>query len=63
MSRIFTDNLWAKNHGKQKCVRRPPTVDGMYVDEFILRNADLIWLHQNEMWEYLEMKLHDEPEE
>lgn len=38
-------------HGKQKRVRRPPTIDGMEVDEFIRRNADPIWLHQNEMWE------------
>jgi hypothetical protein len=22
-------------------------------DEFIRRNADPIWLHQNEMWEYM----------
>ena len=48
-------------HGKQKRIRRPPTIDGMDVYEFILRNADPVWLHQNEMWEYLEMKLPDEP--
>jgi len=41
-------------NGKQKRVRRPPTVEGMDVDEFIRRNADPVWLHQNEMWEYLE---------
>jgi hypothetical protein len=40
--------------GKQKRVRRPPTIEGMDVDEFILRNADPIWLHQHEMWEYME---------
>lgn len=39
--------------GKQKRVKRPPTVEGMDVDEFIRRNADPIWLHQNEMWEVL----------
>ncbi len=39
--------------GKQKRVRRPPTVDGVDVDEFIRRNADPIWLLQNEMWEEL----------
>ena len=39
--------------GKQKRVKRPPTIDGMEVDEFIRRNADPIWLHQNEMWEYM----------
>ncbi|SPF40750.1 conserved hypothetical protein [Syntrophobacter sp. SbD1] len=38
-------------NGKQKRVKRPPTVDGMDVDEFIKNNADPIWLHQNEMWE------------
>ncbi len=41
-------------NGTQKRVKRPPTIDGMDVDEFILRNADPIWLHQNEMWEYME---------
>jgi hypothetical protein len=40
-------------NGKQKRVRRPPTIDGMDVEEFIRRNADPIWLHQNEMWEYM----------
>jgi hypothetical protein len=48
-------------HGKQKRIRRRHTVGGIDVDEFILRNADPIWLHQNEMWEYLEMKLPCEP--
>ncbi|MFZ3045448.1 MAG: hypothetical protein WA151_06005 [Desulfatirhabdiaceae bacterium] len=40
-------------NGKQKRVKRPQTTDGMSVDEFIRRNADPIWLHQNEMWEYM----------
>ena len=40
-------------NGKQKRVKRPPTIEGMDVDEFIRRNADPIWLHQNEMWEYM----------
>ena len=40
-------------NGKQKRVKRPATIDGMDVDEFIRRNADPIWLHQNEMWEYM----------
>ena len=39
-------------NGKQKRVKRPPTIDGMSADEFIRQNADPIWLHQNEMWEY-----------
>ena len=40
--------------GRQKRVRRPPTVEGIDAEEFIKRNADPIWLHQNEMWEYLD---------
>ena len=40
-------------NGKQKRVKRPETIDGMEVDEFIRMNADPIWLHQNEMWEYM----------
>ena len=39
--------------GKQKRIKRPPTIEGMDIDEFIRRNADPIWLHQNEMWEVL----------
>ena len=45
---------WVFMNGKQVRVKRPPTIDGMDVDEFIRRNADPIWLHQNEMWEYIE---------
>ena len=41
-------------NGKQKSVKREPTVDGIPVDEFIRNNADPIWLHQNEMWELME---------
>ena len=41
-------------NGKQKRIKRPPTIDGMSVEEFIRRNADPIWLHQNEMWEYMD---------
>ena len=40
-------------NGKQKQVPRPPTIDGLSVDEFIARNADPLWLHQNELWEYM----------
>ena len=40
-------------NGKQKRVPRPPTIEGLPVEEFIRRNADPIWLHQNEMWEYM----------
>jgi len=47
-------------NGKQKSVRRPPTIDGMEVDDFIRQNADPIWLHQNGMWEYMELPEEDE---
>jgi hypothetical protein len=40
-------------NGKQKRVTREPMIDGLPVDEFIRRNADPIWLMQNEMFEYL----------
>jgi len=45
--------IWVFMNGKQVRVNRPPTIDGMGVDEFIQSNADLIWLHQNGMWEYI----------
>ncbi len=41
-------------NGKQKRVKRAPAIDGMNVDEFICGNAAPIWLHQNEMWEYVD---------
>ena len=41
-------------NGKQNSVKRPPIIDGMDVDDFIRINADSIWLHQNEMWEYID---------
>lgn len=50
-------------NGKQKRVWRPPTIDGMDVDEFICGNADSIWLHQNEMWEDIGVEGGEEPEE
>lgn len=40
--------------GRMKRIRRPPMIDGMTVDEFIRRNADPVWLHENEMWESME---------
>jgi hypothetical protein len=42
--------------GKLKRVRRAPTVEGMPVDEFLRRNADPMWLHQNEMWELMDQE-------
>ncbi len=46
--------------GKQKRVKRPPTIDGMSVEEFIRRNADALWYHQNEMWEEIGVDEDDE---
>jgi hypothetical protein len=40
-------------NGKQKRVLRPQLIEGLPVEEFIARNADPIWLHQNECWELL----------
>jgi len=40
--------------GKQKRIKRAPTVEGLPVDEFIRRNADATWLHDNEMWELMD---------
>lgn len=45
---------WIFINGKQVRIKRPPTIEGLTVDEFILRNADPIWLHQNEMWELMQ---------
>ena len=39
--------------GKQKRVPRPPVIDDLPVDEFIARNADPIWLHENGLWELM----------
>ena len=41
------------SHGKQKWVPRPPSIDGMAAADFIARNADPIWLHQNGFWEWM----------
>ena len=50
-------------NGKQKRIKRPPTIEGMDADEFIRRNADPIWLHQNEMWEYIDQNDEEEPDD
>ncbi|MEI6790067.1 MAG: hypothetical protein WCK42_02675 [Myxococcaceae bacterium] len=45
--------MWVFMNGKQVRINRPQTIEGLDIDEFIRRNADPIWLHQNEMWEYM----------
>lgn len=42
--------MWIFVGGKQKRVRRPPTIDGMDAEEWLRQNADPIFLHQNELW-------------
>lgn len=34
-------------NGKQKSVPRPPSIDGLSIEEFIASSADPIWLHEN----------------
>jgi polyferredoxin len=41
-------------NGKQKRVKCLPTIDGMDVTDFIMNIADPIFLHQNELWEYMD---------
>lgn len=40
-------------NGKQKRVKREPTIEGMSVDDFLRANADPVWLWQNGMYEEL----------
>lgn len=42
--------------GTQKRVPRAPLAEGLPVDEFIRRNADLTWLHQNGLWELMPLE-------
>ena len=51
--------MWVFMNGKQVRVKRPETIDDMDKDEFIRRNADPIWLHQNEMWENMDQEEND----
>ncbi|MFA7482985.1 MAG: hypothetical protein WC314_20925 [Vulcanimicrobiota bacterium] len=47
---------WIFINGKQKRVKREPLIEGLPVDEFIRRNADPIWLHQEGHWELIEIE-------
>jgi hypothetical protein len=40
-------------NGKQKRVTRPQLIEGLPLEEFIARNAGPIWLHHNELWEFM----------
>jgi hypothetical protein len=46
-------------NGKKKRFKRTPTINGMDPDKFIRQNADPVWLHQNEMWEYIDVTSDD----
>ena len=52
--------MWVFLNGKQVRINRPPTIEGMDPDDFIRKNADPIWLHQNEMWEYMDSDENDQ---
>ena len=49
-------------NGKQKRVKREPTIDGVPVDEFLARNADPVWLVQNGMYELIDPSYFDDHE-
>jgi hypothetical protein len=49
-ARLRQEYMWIFVGGKQKRVRRPPTIDGMDAEEWLRQNADPIFLHQNELW-------------
>jgi len=51
---------WVFMNGKQVRIKRPPTTDGIPVDEYIEQNADPIWLHQNGMYEILHARENEE---
>jgi len=40
-------------NGRQKRVPCPPLIDGLPGEEFIARNADRIWSHENGLWEFM----------
>lgn len=46
--------------GKQKRVKRPPTINGISAEEFARRNAEALWSHQNEMWDETDLDAEDE---
>ena len=48
-------------NGKQVRIKRPVTIDGLSPDEFIRRNADPLWYHQNEMLQMYSGELPKKP--
>jgi len=43
-------------NGRQVRVKRPSLIEGIPEDDFIRQNADPLWLHQNEMWELINVE-------
>jgi len=43
-------------NGKQVRVKRPPTIGGLPVDDWLVQNADPIFLHQSERWDLMAME-------
>lgn len=52
--------MWFFMNGKQVRIKRPETTDGVDSDEYIRNNAEPIWHHQNEMWEYMGQEENEE---
>lgn len=40
-------------NGRQRRVPRATKIEGLDADEFIARNADLVWLHQEQRWDQI----------
>jgi len=51
--------MWMFMNGKQVRIKRPPTIDGMDIEDYVRQNSDPMWLHQNEMWEHMESEEYD----
>ncbi|WP_111979446.1 hypothetical protein [Algibacillus agarilyticus] len=45
--------MWVFKNGKQVRVKRPAMIDEIPQEDWLMQNADPIWLHQHEMWHLL----------
>ena len=45
---------WIFINGKQVRIKRRESPEELLEQEALLRSADPIWLHQNELWQYLQ---------
>ena len=60
---LYRTNKADGDSGQLTLLVERKTIEGMDVDEFIRHNADPIWLHQNEMWEYMETETEDDTQD